>query len=189
MSHTSWGSRSAVFALGADLGCRGTLWVGGAWAASELQTHRGGPHAAPGSWQRTGARGWGPCKDFITSGGSFSSISWQQAGPRPSWETKVFGRGKHPLLLYCLLLRAVQPQRPGTCCCLKLLASLFTFFFNNHFIVTIVPILSSRPGWVWCLPPHVKASMLGKGKPLLWKLSWVWFCFACWVNQRSPAGW
>lgn len=63
------------------------------------------------------------------------------------------------------------------------------FFFNNHFIVTIVPILSSRPGWVWCLPPHVEASMLGKGKPLLWKLSWVWFCFACWVNQRSPAGW
>lgn len=64
-----------------------------------------------------------------------------------------------------------------------------SLFFNNHFIVTIAPILSSRPGWVWCLPPHVKASMLGKGKPLLWKLSWVWFCFACWVNQRSPAGW
>lgn len=44
--------------------------------------------------------------------------------------------------------------------------SLPFIFFNNHFIVTIAPILSSRPGWVWHLPPHVEASVLGKGKPL-----------------------
>lgn len=89
----------------------------------------------------------------------------------------MFGRGKHPLLFYFLLLRAVQPQRPGTCCCLKLLASPFPFFQQSlhcddrsHF---------KLKAWLGLVSPSPRESLYageGKTSPLETFLGLVLFC-------------
>lgn len=47
MSHTSWGCYSTVFALGADLGCGGTLWVGGSSCSTWQLAEDGGEGMGP----------------------------------------------------------------------------------------------------------------------------------------------